>query len=132
MNIFSEALDETFGALPEDAYLEAICQLYRVRVCSVPSNGACFFDSIYALLPTVGKAVKSSKALRLSCVEFFRQSFQDQHGLVGERIQEDIKGALSTKIISSSLTRHSNRAPKTVDNYLEAVSKASVWVEGAT
>ena len=133
MNIFSEPLDvKVFGGLSEDAYLDAICRLYRVRVCSVPSNGACFFDSIYALLPTVGKAVKSSKDLRLSCVHFFKQCFQDQHGVVGERIQEDIHGALNTKIISSCLTRHSNRAPKTVDNYLEAVSKASVWVEGAT
>ena len=132
MNIFSEPLDvKVLGGLSEDAYLDAICRLYRVRVCSVPSNGACFFDSIYALLPTVGKAVKSSKALRLSCVEFFKQCFQEQHALLGERVQEDIRGSLQHKIISSCSTR-TNKAPKTVDSYFDAVSKHSVWVEGAT
>lgn len=131
MNIFSEPLDASFAGLSEDAYLDAICRLYRVRVCSVPSNGACFFDSIYALLPTVGKAVKSSKALRLSCVEYFKQCFQDQHGFVGERVQEDIRGSLQHKIVSSCLTRFTNKAPKTADKYFDAVSKHSVWVEGA-
>ena len=133
MNIFSEPLDvKVFGGLSEDAYLDAICRLYGVRVCSVPSNGACFFDSIYALLPTVGKAVKSSKALRLSCVEFFKQCFQDKHGYLGERVQDEITLSLKHRIVSSCLTRHTNKAPKTVDNYFDAVTKHSVWVEGAT
>ena len=132
MNIFSEPLDASFVGLSEDAYLEAICTRYRLQICSVPSNGGCYFDSIYALLPTVGKAVKSARDLRLSCVEFFKQCYQGQHGLVGERVQEDIRGCLEHKIVSSCLTRFTNKAPKTVDNYLEAVSKHSVWVEGAT
>ena len=130
MNIFSEPLGDTFLDLTQDAYRDALCNVYSVRLCSVSGYGSCFFDSIFALLPTAGKAVKSSKALRLSCVEFFRQCFQGQHGFAGERILDDINFALNTKIVSSVHTRYSNRAPKTVEKYFEAASKSSVWVEG--
>ena len=132
MNVFSEPLDASFGGLSEDAYLEAICHKYRVQVCSVPSYGACFFDSIYALLPTVGKAVKSSKALRLSCVDFMRQCCDGQHGAVGERIVDDVKDAMKRRIVSSCSTRQNNKVPKTLEQYFVAVSMTSTWVEGAT
>jgi len=132
MNVFSEPLGASFGGLTEDAYLEAICHRYRVQVASVPGNGSCFFDSIFALLPTVGKAVKSPKALRLSCVDFMRQCCEGQHGLVGERIFEDVKDALTRKIVSSCSTRQNNKVPKSLDAYFAAVSMVSTWVEGAT
>jgi hypothetical protein len=132
MNVFSEPLDPAVGGLSEDAYLEAICHMYRVQVCSVPSYGACFFDSIYALLPTVGKAVKSSKALRLSCVDFIRQCCEGQHDALGERIADDVKDALKRRIVSSCSTRQNNKVPKTLEEYFAAVSMASTWVEGAT
>ena len=132
MNVFSEPLDRAFGGLSDDAYLDAICDLYRVQACSVPSYGACFFDSIYALLPTVGKAVKSSRALRLSCVDFMRQCCQGQHGMLGERIVEDVTDALKRRIVSSCSTRQHNKVPKTLEKYFEAVSLSSTWVEGAT
>ena len=132
MNVFSEPLPDVVGVLSEDAYLEAICHRYRVQVCSVPSYGACFFDSIYALLPTVGKAVKSSKALRLSCVDFIRQCCEGQHGMVGERIVDDVKDVLKRRIVSSCSTRQNNKVPQSLDAYFEAVSMTSTWVEGAT
>jgi hypothetical protein len=69
--------------MSEEAYLEALCSSLQVRVCRVPSNGGCFFDSIYALLPTIGKAVKSPKILRLQIVQFFRECFHGQHGILG-------------------------------------------------
>ena len=131
MDVFSEPLDRALGGLSEDAYLEAICHMYRVQVCSVPSYGACFFDSIYALLPTVGKAVKSSKALRLSCVDFLRQCCEGQHGVVGERIVDDVLDALKRRIVSSCSTRQNNKVPKTLEQYFVAVSMTSTWVEGA-
>lgn len=68
--------------MSEEAYLEALCSSLQVRVCRVPSNGGCFFDTIYALLPTIGKAVKSSKILRLQIVQFFRECFDGQHGIL--------------------------------------------------
>ena len=132
MDVFSEPLDRALGGLSEDAYLEAICHMYCVQVCTVPSFGACFFDSIYALLPTVGKAVKSSKALRLSCVDFMRQCCEGQHGVVGERIVDDVLDALKRRIVSSCSTRQNNKVPKSLEHYFVAVSMASTWVEGAT
>ena len=132
MDVFSEPLDPGVGDLSEDAYLEAICHKYRVQVCSVPSYGACFFDSIYALLPTVGKAVKSPKALRLSCVDFMRQCCGGQHGELGERIVMDLDDALKRRIVSSCSTRQNNKVPKSLDAYFAAVSMVSTWVEGAT
>ena len=132
MNVFSEPLPDVVGVLSEDAYLEAICHRYRVQVCSVPSYGACFFDSIYALLPTVGKAVKSTKSLRLSCVDFMRQCCGGQHGALGERIVMDLDDALKRRIVSSCSTRQNNKVPKTLEEYFAAVSMASTWVEGAT
>ena len=125
MNIFSEPLDTSFVGLSEDAYLEAICTRYRLQICSVPSNGGCFFDSIYALLPTVGKAVKSARELRLSCVEFFKECYQGQHGLVGERVQEDIRGSLEHKIVSSCLTRFTNSVRR--QNTLAGHSRCGIW-----
>jgi len=131
MDVLSEGLSAEVVGLGEDAYLEYISQLYSVRICTVPGNGSCFFDSIFALLPTVGKAVKSPKALRLSCVDFFRQCFRGQHGDAGERIVDDVAAVLQTKIVSScATTRYNNKAPKTAEKYFEAVSLQSVWVEG--
>lgn len=131
MNVISEVLGEQFKGLGEAEYLEALSQLYSVQVCSVPSNGSCFFDSIYALLPTVGKAVKSSKLLRLHCVQFFRECHQGLHGVLGERIMDDVNAVIHSKIISSCAnTRCNNKRPKSVETYLDAVSLASVWVEG--
>ena len=132
MDVFSEALDPAIGGLSENEYLKAICHMYRVHVCTVPSFGACFFDSIYALLPTVGKAVKSPKALRLSCVDFMRQCCEGQHGVVGERIVDDVKDVLKRRIVSSCSTRQNNKVPKTLEEYFAAVSMQSTWVEGAT
>ena len=114
-----------------DDYLAAICTSMGVQLCTVPSNGACFFDSIYALLPTVGKAVHSSKSLRAQIVDFFRECAQHQHGLVGERIMPDVWAAMQLKIISSSAqTRMHNKKPKTEGAYFDAVSLLSVWVDG--
>jgi len=133
MDVFSEPLDSgVVGGLSEDAYLEAICHKYGVQLCSVPSYGACFFDSIYALLPTVGKAVKSSKELRLSCVDFMRQCCEGQHGAVGERIVDDVNDALKRRLVSSCSTRTNNKVPRTLEDYFAAVSMVSTWVEGAT
>ena len=89
-------------SMSEDAYLEGISQLYSVRVCTVNNFGTCFFDSIFLLLPTVGEAVQSAKALRLSCVLFMRECFDGQHGLAGERIKMEVEHAFVAKIISSA------------------------------
>ena len=116
----------------EEDYLAQLCSFLGTQLCSVPSNGGCFFDSIFASLPTVGKAVKSSKALRQEIVAFFRECCStDQHGELGERVQKDITDQLQHKIVSSyAATRFNNKKPKTIDAYLEAVSMNSVWVEG--
>jgi hypothetical protein len=117
--------------LDEDAYLAAVSVHFGVQRITVSSNGGCFFDSIHALLPTVGKAVKSSAELRHDVVSFFRECHSKQHGDLGERIMADVESALTVPIVSSfASTRGHNRKPKNVDAYFEAVSKRSVWVEG--
>ena len=117
--------------MTEDAYLEAVEAHFGAKRITVPSNGSCFFDSVYALLPTVGKAVKSSYALRDQVVSFFRECQSNQHDLLGERVIGDLENALLVPIVSSyAATRGNNRKPKNIDAYLEAVSKRSVWVEG--
>ena len=117
--------------LDEDAYLAAVSVHFGVQRITVSSNGGCFFDSIHALLPTVGKAVKSSAELRHDVVSFFRECHSKQHGDLGERIMADVAAALTVPIVSScAATRGHNRKPKNVDAYFEAVSKRSVWVEG--
>ena len=117
--------------LDEDAYLAAVSVHFGVQRITVSSNGGCFFESIHALLPTVGKAVKSSAELRHEVVSFFRECHSKQHGDFGERIMADVESALTVPIVSSfASTRGHNRKPKNVDAYFEAVSKRSVWVEG--
>lgn len=117
--------------LDEDAYLAAVSVHFGVQLISVGSNGGCFFESIHALLPTVGKAVESSAELRHEVVSFFRECHSKQHGDLGERIMADVAAALTVPIVSScAATRGHNRKPKDVDAYFEAVSKRSVWVEG--
>jgi hypothetical protein len=120
------------SSFTEQQYLDAVCGLFESRVVAVPTNGSCFFDSIFALLPVVNKAVKSQKALRAEIVSFFRECHSsDLHGILGERIMDDINDALKSKIVSScAKTRGNNRRPKDVDAYFDAVSKMSVWVEG--
>jgi hypothetical protein len=132
MNVASIDLPFQFmEGMSEEAYLEALCSSLQVRVCSVPSNGGCFFDTIYALLPTIGKAVKSPKILRLQIVQFFRECFDGQHGLLGERIMQDVESAMQNRIVSSyAQTRCNNKKPKSVSAYFDAVSLHSVWVEG--
>jgi len=132
MNVSSIDVPYQFvEGMSEEAYLEALCSSLQVRVCRVPSNGGCFFDSIYALLPTIGKAVKSPKILRLQIVQFFRECFHGQHGILGERIMQDVESAMQNKIVSSyAQTRCNNKKPKSVAAYFDAVSMQSVWVEG--
>lgn len=115
--------------MSEDTYLETLCDALQVRVCSTSSQGGCFFDSIYALLPTVGKAVKGSKCLRLQIVQFFRECIDGAYGTLGERVTEDIRDAMKRRIISSCRTR-ANKKVKTCEDYLEAVSLQSTWAEG--
>lgn len=132
MNVSSMALPFQYveGMSAKD-YVAAICNSTGVQLCTVPSNGACFFDSIYALLPTVGKAVHSARSLRLQIVDFFRQCAQNRHSLLGERIMTDVAAAMELKIISSSkVTRAHNKKPKNADAYFDAVSLSSVWVDG--
>jgi len=122
---------ENPGQMSPTDYLAAVCVHFRVQLISVSSNGSCFFDSIQALLPTVGKAVKSSFDLRLEVVSFFRDCQSNQHGDLGERIMADVEAAMLVPIVSSYAgTRGHNRKPKNVEAYFEAVSKRSVWVEG--
>ena len=102
--------------MSEDTYLQTLCDVLQVRVCSTSSQGGCFFDSIYALLPTVGKAVKSSKCLRLQIVQFFRECIDGAHGNLGERVTEDIRDVI--------------KRVKTCEDYLQAVSLQSTWAEG--
>ena len=132
MNISSQELPFQYvGDMDEAAYLDALCQATQLRVCRVPSNGSCFFDSVYALLPTVGKAVNSARTLRLQIVQFFRECAEGQHGLLGERIMDDVAAAQELRIISScAQTRCNNKKPKSVEAYFEAVSLQSVWVDG--
>lgn len=132
MNISSAQLPFQYVAgMDEAAYLEALCESLRLRICKVPSNGSCFFDSIYALLPTVGKAVKSARTLRLQIVQFFRECSEGRHGLLGERIMIDVHAAMEQKIVSScAQTRFNSKKPKSVALYFDAVSMQSVWVDG--
>jgi hypothetical protein len=117
--------------MSEQAYLEALCSEMQVRVCRVASNGSCFFESICALLPTIGKAVKSPKILRLQVVQFFRECHEGQHGDLGERIMLDVEAAMQNRIVSScAQTRCNNKKPKSLEAYFDAVSLQSVWVEG--
>ncbi len=114
-----------------DSFLDALCQARDLQVVRVSSNGGCFFDSIYSLLPTVGRAVHSSRSLRLQIVEFFRQCAQGHHFLLGERIMDDVHSALGQRIISScAKTRCNNKKPKSIESYFDAVSLQSVWVDG--
>ena len=119
------------GDMKAPAFLQAVCDHLGVRVCSVGSNGSCFFDSIYALLPTVGKGTMAPNNLRPFVVNFLRQCNAGEHGDVGTRVKDDMEAALSVKVVSSapSLRQH-NKKPKDMDDYLNAVSKRSVWVEG--
>ena len=132
MNVCAQELPFAFfPGMDEPAFLEALCQGFGVRVVRVPSQGSCFFDTIYALLPTVGKAVRSSRDLRLQIVSFFRECHAQQHDILGQRIEDDLQAALHQKIISSSAqTRGHNKKPRNMEAYFEAVSKNSVWVEG--
>lgn len=117
--------------MTEEDYLARVSVHFRVRRITVGSCGSCFFESIHALLPTVGKAVKSSFDLRVRVVSFFRECQSKQHGNLGERIMDDVESAMLVPIVSSYAgTRGNNRKPKNIDAYLEAVSKRSVWVEG--
>ena len=117
--------------MTEEDYLARVCAHFRVQRITVGSCGSCFFESIHALLPTVGKAVKSSFDLRVQVVSFFRECQSKQHGNLGERIMDDVESAMLVPIVSSYAgTRGNNRKPKTIDAYFEAVSKRSVWVEG--
>ncbi len=118
--------------MTEEQYLEAICNGIGARLVSVRSDGSCFFHSIYALLPTVEKAVKSPRALRQELVLFMQQCHAGDHGDLGQRIADDVTDALDYTISSSlPTTRGVNRKPKDAQAYFEAVSKCSVWVEGA-
>ena len=130
--VSSEALPFLYeDGMTATDYVAAICDSIGVKLCTVPSNGACFFDSIYALLPTVGKAVHSSKSLRLQIVDFFRECANNRHSLLGERIMTDVAAAMELRIISSSAkTRAHNKKPKNEDAYFDAVSLSSVWVDG--
>ena len=130
--VSSEALPFLYeDGMTATDYVAAICDSIGVKLCTVPSNGACFFDSIYALLPTVGKAVHSSKSLRLQIVDFFRECANNRHSLLGERIMTDVAAAMELKIVSSSAnTRAHNKKPKTEAAYFDAVSLSSVWVDG--
>ena len=113
------------------AFLLAVCTDLGVRVMSVTCNGSCFFDSIYALLPTVGKGTIASKNLRPVVVDFLRQCSAGDHGELGERIKIDMEAALHSKIVSSAPhMRQHNKKPRDMRDYLDAVSKRSVWVEG--
>ena len=82
-----------------DEYLDYLCVSLQVQVCVTSTQGGCFFDSIYALLPTVDKAVKSPRALRLQIIQFFRECVGGAHGDLGERISEDIRHGMTRPII---------------------------------
>ena len=131
MEVLSSQLPFEAEGMSEDVYLQAVSELFGVCRFSVPSNGGCFFDSIFALLPTVSKAVLSPVALREQVVSFFRQCHSLKHGEFGERIMQDVEAAMHSRIVSScSSTRANGKKPKTVEAYFDAVSKRSVWVEG--
>lgn len=133
MEVFSSQLPFEPEGMSEDAYLLAVSEVFGVCRMAVPSNGGCFFDSIFALLPTVSKAVVSAVALREQLVSFFRECQSLQHGLLGERIMDDVVAAMRSPIVSSwASTRGNGRRPKTVDSYFDSVSKRSVWVEGVS
>ena len=132
MDINTRELDFINADMTSAEYLEAVCDHYDIRLVSVNTDGGCFFDSIYALLPCVLKAAKSPKALRQQLVLFMRECHEGNHGDLGQRIADDVKAALQYKIVSShATTRGINRKPKNAEAYFEAVSKNSVWVEGA-
>jgi hypothetical protein len=116
--------------MSEGMYLQSLCAQLQVRVCATSTQGGCFFDSIYALLPTVGKAAKSPRVLRLLIVEFFRECIVGGHGDLGERVAEDIRYGMTRPIISSSRTRAAGKRMKTSEDYLNAVSLQSTWAEG--
>jgi hypothetical protein len=116
--------------MSQDTYLESLCEKLQVRVCSTSTQGGCFFDSIYALLPTVGKAVKSSKCLRFQIIQFFRQCIDGEHGDLGERVSEDIRHAMTRPIVSSCRTRVAGNRMKTCEDYFKAISLQSTWAEG--
>jgi len=115
----------------ESEYLQSLCECLHLRLCKVPSNGSCFFDTVYALLPTIGKAVKSSKSLRLQIVQFFRECDEGLHGILGERVMTEVHEAMQVRVVSScAQTRCNNKKPRSVKDYFAAVSLQSVWVEG--
>ena len=132
MNVDAVPLDiPDLNRMEQPAFIAAVCNHLGVRLCGVPSNGSCFFDSIYALLPTVGKGTVRSGDLRECIVNYFRQCCAGNHGDIGVRIVIDMEAALHSKIISSvPQTRQHNKKPKNMEDYLDAVSKRSVWVEG--
>jgi hypothetical protein len=132
MDVNTQELDFINAGMTHAEYLEAVCNRYDRRLVSVSSDGGCFFNSIYALLPCVLKAAKSPKALRQQLVLFLRECHEGNHGDLGQRIADDVKDALKYKIVSShATTRGINRKPKNAEAYFEAVSKNSVWVEGS-
>jgi hypothetical protein len=96
-----------------DEYLDSLCVSLQVQVCATSTQGGCFFDSIYALLPTVDKAVESPRALRLQIIQFFRECVGGAHGDLGERISEDIRHGMTRPIISSLRTRAAGKRMRT-------------------
>jgi hypothetical protein len=119
------------AAMQEPAFLKAVCNHLGVRVVSVSSNGSCFFDSIYALLPTVGKGTMAANTLRPFVVKFLTECNDGRHGDLGARVKTDMEAALHTKVVSSAPTlKQHNKKPNDMADYLNAVSKRSVWVEG--
>ena len=118
-------------AMQQPAFLQAVCDHLKVRVVSVGANGSGFFESIYALLPTVGKRTMAANNLRPFVIKFLTECNAGEHGDMGARVKVDMEAALTIKVVSSAPTlRQHNKKPKDMADYLNAVSKRSVWVEG--
>ena len=104
----------------------AVCQHFNLQWVSVGGTGNCFFEALSRVL----EPQRTAAQLRADCVDLFRNSLDSTQPFF-ERIVVEIENELHQELVCSSRRSGMNGfKPGSVTEYIDAVSKDGVWVQG--